>query len=115
VIRSDQGDAWKCDDFQKVLDPSYRLEVLPFDVTEIRSKLSVGFDEVCGLLADGHHYYKTFGGKPWSASALGRGRLLVSPSLGAHALNVGGFFCKSPFATNAEGTLRNFSGGRRTA
>lgn len=43
--------------------------VLPTGATETPTGFSVGVDEICGLLADGHHYYEIFGGKPWLASA----------------------------------------------
>jgi hypothetical protein len=76
-------------------------------------RFSVGIGGVCGLLANGHYRHKTFGGKSLSASAFGRGRQLMSPSLGAHALNVGAGSAGS-LLYKAEGSLRNFSGGRRT-
>jgi hypothetical protein len=95
VIRSGQGDAWGCDGFRWSWTSLWVSSGCWGHRSPIGSLVGVG--EVCGLLADGHHYCKTFGGKPRSASALGRGRSPVSSSLGAHALDVGACFA-GPFA-----------------
>lgn len=45
---------------------------------------ATGADVDCGPLADGHHSYETFGGKPRPVSAFGRERPWASSSLAAH-------------------------------
>jgi hypothetical protein len=62
---------------------------------------ATGADVDCGPLADGHHSYETFGGKPRPVTAFGRERPWASSSLAAHTAARRGLTARAPLRWKA--------------